>query len=80
MIKFTTTKGSEKKLIGLGLSHANLDRLRAGHPIFVDGDSMNIEDFDILIFTGSTEEAMVKELAPNITANTIIHKTSTPKP
>lgn len=64
MIKFGGTHLG-KKLIGIGLSEGNLQRLKEGMPILV-----NSEDFEklsgveayLLILYGKTEEEMVKEM------------------
>jgi len=74
MIKFTATTKDGKRLLGLGLSHVNLDRLREGKPINIDGTSVGIEGLDVLIFAGETEASMAKALKPSITAETILHE------
>ncbi len=77
MIKFTaTTPGHQRKLLGIGLSHENLARLKDGKPIKFKGEPLGIPGHDFLIFSGETEESMAKELDPAITAQTIIKDTS----
>lgn len=73
MIKFTAKIGDDRTVLGIGLSHANLARLKAGEPIKFKGEPVGMPDYDILIFSGRTEESMTKELDPMITAETIIH-------
>lgn len=61
MVKFTATSEG-KILIGLGLSHENLKRLKAGKPIKTTAPDR--DDIEIFIFAGDTEaslEATVKE-------------------
>lgn len=77
MIKFTANLDDNKKLIGIGLSHGNLERLKEGKPIKINGPDIGLPDMEILIFSGSTEMAMAKQLDPYITASTIIHKDRT---
>jgi hypothetical protein len=72
MIKFTATTGDNRKLLGVGLSHVNLKRLKEGKPIRFKGESVGMPETDIMIFSGKTEESMAKELDPIITAETII--------
>jgi len=48
--------------IVLGLSYANLDRLKAGRPIKIDTTELGLPGGEILIFSGETEEAMAEEL------------------
>lgn len=61
MIKFCaeTDKGP---LIGLGLSKQNLAQLYKGRPIHLPLDQFGIPGKSILLFSGETEEAMMKEL------------------
>ena len=72
MIKFTATTPDDRKLIGLGLSHVNLERLKSNQPIRFKGESIGVEGVDILIFSGTTEESMAAELSPAITAKSVI--------
>lgn len=76
MIKFTTTTADNRKLLGLGLSHENLKRLKDNQPIRFKGEPLGLEGIDILIFAGKTETSMAQELDPAITAKTIIRDTS----
>jgi hypothetical protein len=56
--------GHEIHLVILGLSHLNLDRLRAGQPITFAGDEVGLADtVQVMIFAGETEQAMAHELA-----------------
>ena len=73
MIKFCCKGRSGETLIGLGLSHENLERLKKGQPISVEGKDIGLDGQNILIFSGSNEEAMAAELAPWITADTKLH-------
>ena len=73
MIKFTATTGDGNRLIGIGLSDGNLERLGKRQPIKIDGESIGIEGLEILIFSGKTEESMASGLAEMITADTVVH-------
>lgn len=77
MIKFTANLDDNKKLIGIGLSHGNLKRLKDGKSIKINGPDIGLPDMEILIFSGSTEASMAEQLDPYITASTIIHKDRT---
>lgn len=50
-----------RRIIILGLSHENLDRLRAGKPIQLAGDALGFAG-DIVIFGGETERTMAREI------------------
>lgn len=50
----------EGPLLIFGLSHGNLDRLRAGRPIRIDLTELGLGG-DIVIFAGETEESMKAE-------------------
>lgn len=60
MIKFTAT-GDKGKWLFLGLSDRNVELLREGRPIKIDGAELGI-DRSIMIFHGATEQAMVDQL------------------
>lgn len=76
MIKFTANTPNGRMLLGLGLSHENLTRLKDGIPIRFKGEPVGVPNYDIMIFAGKTEESMAKELDPAITAQTVIKDTS----
>ena len=62
MIKFTN--GDEKEpLIGLGLSHMNLDRLRDGKPLKVDLKELGFAGGILFIFAGKTEAHLVDQVS-----------------
>lgn len=65
MIKAILSVGSKKRLI-VGLSAANLARMKEGKPARVALDDVKLEDLagvaDIAIMYGETEAAIVEEL------------------
>ena len=75
MIKFTANTPNGRMLLGIGLSHENLARLKDGMPIRFKGEPVGVPLYDFLIFAGKTEESMAKELDPAITAKAIIKPT-----
>jgi len=58
------------RFVVFGLSHTNLDRLRAGQPITFPGEDVGIEGVEFLIFAGETEQSMGRELADLVGPNT----------
>ena len=72
MIKFTATTADGRKLLGIGLSHENLKRLKDNQPIRFKGEAVNLDGYDVMIFAGATEESMAKQMDPFITAATVI--------
>lgn len=70
MIKFTATTSDNRKLLGIGLSHGNLERLKDNQPIRFKGEDVGIPDVDVMIFAGKTEESMAEQMAPFISAET----------
>lgn len=65
MVKFQATSPDGRTILGLGLSHANLDLLRAGKPIHFNAEQMGLAALqlnEILIFAGDTEESMRADL------------------
>jgi hypothetical protein len=61
MIKAKCTEPDGTATFILGLSFANLDRLRAGHPIQFDGTPYGY-DGKILLFSGPDEKFMTEFL------------------
>jgi hypothetical protein len=55
--------GRPVKLVVLGLSHRNLERLKAGEPIMFKGEDVAVADVDFIIFSGETEASMAREMA-----------------
>lgn len=76
MIKFTATTADNRKLLGIGLSYVNLDRLRDNRPIRFKGEDLDLDGVDILLFAGATEDSMAKQMDPLLTAATVIKDTS----
>lgn len=78
MLKFSATTATGSKLVGLGLTDENIERLRAGKPIHVDLREMNLPyDIQILVFAGKDESALRAALQPLVGPNTTITE---PKP
>jgi hypothetical protein len=61
MIKFGASGDKGRRLIGLGLSAGNVQRLKEGKPIHLHADEMGFVG-DIVIFYGETEDDMVRQL------------------
>jgi hypothetical protein len=72
MIKFTATAADGRKILGIGLSHVNLERLKDNQPIRFKGEDVDLDGMDILIFSGKTEDSMAKQMDPLLTAATVI--------
>ena len=75
MIKFTGTFDG-KPSVGIGLSHKNLDKLKAGEYIHIHLAELNLPyDLTIFIFAGTTEEQMHKDFleAGAIGPDTVTH-------
>lgn len=54
--------GRQVKLVVLGLSHMNLERLKQGESIMFDGEEVKLPNVNIVIFSGATEATMQKEV------------------
>lgn len=63
--------GKPVKLVVLGLSHANLARLKEGQPISFDGAEVNLPGVEVMIFAGETEQMMVRDVADLVGPNTV---------
>ena len=74
MIKFTTKHPDGKICIGLGLSDKNIKLLRQKKPIVVNLAELGLTfNAEIMIFTGTNEREMQKELSEFIGPDTVIN-------
>jgi hypothetical protein len=63
-------KARKGKTIILGLSDENIDRLKKGQPILFNmKKDLELEDYDVLIFNGRTEESMYESMLNEIDLN-----------
>jgi len=75
MIKFTTHHPDGKLVIGLGLSHVNLKRLKEGQPIVFDLKELGLTlNAEVFVFAGKTEASMQKDLGQYIGPETVVNK------
>lgn len=70
MIKATLKNGG----LLFGLSKENIHRLMNGEPIQFNLKKMGLEDRNVIIMYGETEEKMYEELIDHITLKTIIEE------
>jgi len=54
-------RNNRLKLVVIGLSYDNLDRLRAGHPIKLDSAGFS-DKVEFLVFAGKTKRSMQSDL------------------
>jgi hypothetical protein len=63
MIKFSAkSESGGKDLIGIGLSEANIQRLKGGSPIIFEGTEVGLPGHSFLIYVGPTEKEMYHDL------------------
>ena len=70
MLKIRTTLSNGRNLLILGLSHMNLERLKAEQPIAFRGETVGLPGIEILIFAGETEQSMARDMAEFVGPNT----------
>ena len=73
MIKFTAKNENGNKVVGLGLSGANVSKLMEGKPIHIRLEEMGIPGMEIVILYGNTEDDIVKIVTPMMDGKTIIN-------
>lgn len=71
MITFLASGKNNQQTVGIGITAENVERLKAGQPIHLNGANIGI-NLDILILYGETYEALQRDLSPGIGPNTII--------
>lgn len=75
MIKFFSTTDREGALMGFGLSEANIEQLKKGHPIAINAGEISdgkYQELRVIIFYGETEEKMREDLSQFLGKDTII--------
>jgi hypothetical protein len=60
--------GEPTKIIILGITEANVHRMREGMPVDVDGRELNMPGIDIVIMFGKDERTIAKEVMAQIPA------------
>lgn len=73
MIKFTASLSISKTLFGFGLSEYNIEKLKKGMPIYVDGSTTGHPDVAVMILYGETEEQIAEIMSPMVGDHTIVH-------
>jgi hypothetical protein len=74
MIKFTAEMKNGRTLIGLGLTAGNLRHMKAGRPLHVNLEEMNLAwKGEIIVIYGETEDELQEELKDFITPETKIN-------
>jgi hypothetical protein len=69
-----TQDGKPLRIVVLGLSHKNLDKLREGKPIKFNGATVRLDDdIEFLIFGGETEQTMQREFERLIGPDTEVY-------
>lgn len=73
MVASGTQNGKPVTVIVLGLSYRNLEELKKGRPIKVKSEDVHAPGYEILIFSGETEQSMGREMSELIGLNTKVH-------
>lgn len=66
MIKMMATGKDGRKIVLLGITDGNIQRLREGKPIHIHGEEMGLGPMEIWIITGKDEATLTEQLAPLI--------------
>ncbi len=72
MLRFSATDPDGKLIVGMGITAANVERLRNGEPILVRGETVN-SPVDFFLFYGETLEELNKLVSPFVDKETKIH-------
>lgn len=75
MVKFTCTDKSGKLLVGFGITKKNVEELKKGRPIHIDGQAIGMPNQNFFIFYGNDEESIYDEIQKvgSIGPNTVLH-------
>jgi hypothetical protein len=70
---------TNREMLVIGLSEGNLMRLREGKPIVIHAEEWG-QKFDLMVFWGETEQAMVKMVKPFLGPETVVRDELTNRP
>ena len=62
MIRAVATRADGTKLLLLGVDERNVERLKAGKPIMVEGGPLGLPNVAVAIMYGETMQAIIDEL------------------
>lgn len=62
MIKALMKAEGKTPVMVLGLSAANVERLKKGEPIYFTGEQVGVSNLNFAILYGETEEKLIKDL------------------
>lgn len=66
--------GKPMQLMLIGLSHKNLKELKKGRPIKASSADFGLEgDIEVIIFSGATEQSMMREVHELVGPETKVH-------
>lgn len=65
MIKAVARRSDGRKLIVLGLYHSDLDTLKAGEKLWINGDTFGADGVDFAISAGSKED-LLRDINENL--------------
>lgn len=75
MMRARASTDAGRTVIVLGLTEANVEQMRAGHPMHLHADELGFVG-EIMLFLGKDEATLAKEFAPAIGPDTIVHDES----
>lgn len=74
MIRFRATAEDGSTVIGLGITDGNIDRLRQGRPIWVEGGSVGVPGVKVVIYWGRDEYDATEQVSALLGPDTqIVH-------
>lgn len=74
MIKFKGEDRKGRKLLGLGITEANVRKLKEGMPILID--EPNFFNGTIILMYGKTEKDIAREIQPHMSPGFKLYKNS----
>lgn len=66
MIKAVANGANGRKIVLLGITDKNIEKMREGKPIQIHGEEMTLDKIDIWIITGKDEAHLQEMLSPLI--------------
>lgn len=62
MLKFSMPRKNGGNLLGFGITEANIEKLKAGQPIYVELSELGIEGYDMMIMYGKDQRDVQRQL------------------
>lgn len=75
MVKFVASRENGRKIVGIGITAGNIERLRNGKPIHIHLEELGLPwACEVMIIYGDTEQSLADDLKGLIGPDTVVNR------